>query len=336
MGQRGHSMHVVTFDARSPANGATLHPIEPRRGKVARAEAVEPVADRLGADIVHDTGVGWTYDVIHPQAGSKMANYRRDLASRPWPQRRLWQLRPARWAWRRDVRELERRQYQQSDGIVLAVSNKVADDLRQLYDISDDRFRFVPNAIDTERFTPARRLALREQARQHYGYRDETVFLFSALNPLLKGTRPLLRAMRRLRNCRLLMIGAEPPTEYRDIDNVTFGGYADDAMFPLAAADAAVHPTYYDACSLTTLEAWSCGLPVITTRFNGASDLMQDGVEGFLLDDPDNDRALEQAMQSLTDPSIREAMAQPARTLALNNNYERYLEKIEAVYRSVP
>lgn len=126
MGRRGHSMHVVTLDVRSPANGATLHPIQAGRSKLARAGAVETAVRGLGADIVHDTGVGWTYDVIHPQAGSRMANDHRDIASRPWPQRWLRQLRPARWAWRRNVRELEHRQYQQSDGIVLAVSNKWA------------------------------------------------------------------------------------------------------------------------------------------------------------------------------------------------------------------
>ena len=35
--------------------------------------------------------------------------------------------------------------------------------------------------------------------------------------------------------------------------------------------------------SLTVLEAWACGLPAVTTRLNGAAELMRDGAEGFVL-----------------------------------------------------
>ena len=41
------------------------------------------------------------------------------------------------------------------------------------------------------------------------------------------------------------------------------------------AADFLVHPTFYDPCSLVVLEALACGLPVITTRANGASELLR-------------------------------------------------------------
>lgn len=335
MRARGHALHVVTFDARSPAEGATLHVLTQREGKLAKAEAVEAAVGQLRADIVHDTGVGWSSDVIHPHAGSKLANNHRHIESLPRPGRWLRQLRPRYWKWRLDVQELERRQYEQSSGTIVAPSNRVAEDLKALYGVSDNRIHVVPNAVNTDRFSPERRETLRDDARRRYGFGEETVFLFSAMNPILKGAWPLLRAMRRLRGCRLLMIGGEPPKEYRTIEGVVFTGYAGDPAVPLAAADAVVHPTYYDACSLTVLEAWACGLPVVTTRFNGGSELMEDGAEGFQLDDPDDDRKLAAAMEHLIDPLVRKRMSPAARALALKNTFESHLERIETVYRSV-
>ena len=52
------------------------------------------------------------------------------------------------------------------------------------------------------------------------------------------------------------------------------------------AADFLVHPTFYDPCSLVVLEALACGLPIITTRYNGASELLHAAApqqEGYVL-----------------------------------------------------
>lgn len=332
---RGYDMHVAAFEFRSPVDGATPHLLPPRQGKVARGEAAAELLRGIAADIVHDTGVGWRCDVLHPQVGSKMANHRRDLDSRPPLARWVGSIRPGRWRWQRDVRELERRQYQQPGGTIVVPSKLVADDLRTLYGVAEQRFRLVPNGVDTERFSPERRIARRAEARRQFGFGHETVFLFSAMNPRLKGALPALRAMSRLRGCRLLMIGGEPPSEYRRVEGTLFGGYFEDPLLPLAAADAFVLPTYHDACSLTVLEAWATGLPVVTTRFNGASELMKNGVEGFRIDDPADDAALAEAMKRLDDPRLREWMSRAARALALDNSLERHLDRIEDVYRSL-
>ena len=60
------------------------------------------------------------------------------------------------------------------------------------------------------------------------------------------------------------------------------GCVADTSPF-YAAADIAVQATYYDACSLATLESLASGLPVITTRANGAAELITHGTDGMVL-----------------------------------------------------
>ena len=43
-----------------------------------------------------------------------------------------------------------------------------------------------------------------------------------------------------------------------------------------AAADILVHLSWHDAFGLAPLEAMACGLPVVTTRFAGVSELVED------------------------------------------------------------
>ncbi len=62
-----------------------------------------------------------------------------------------------------------------------------------------------------------------------------------------------------------------------------------------------MQPTYYDPCSLVVLEALACGLPVITTAQNGASELMTDGREGYILTTPDAQGELIAALDHMTD-----------------------------------
>ena len=59
------------------------------------------------------------------------------------------------------------------------------------------------------------------------------------------------------------------------------GGYREDIVNCYFVSDFLVHPTFYDPCSHVVLEAMTCGLPVITTRYNGASELLHPPREGF-------------------------------------------------------
>ena len=64
-------------------------------------------------------------------------------------------------------------------------------------------------------------------------------------------------------------------------DRVRFAGYCADMRNGYFAADFFVHPTFYDPCSLVVMEALACGLPVVTTRYNGAAEIMRPPREGL-------------------------------------------------------
>jgi UDP-glucose:(heptosyl)LPS alpha-1,3-glucosyltransferase len=117
-----------------------------------------------------------------------------------------------------------------------------------------------------------------------------------------------------------------------DLDGaLTFLGHVEDIRPLYAAADALVHPTRWDACSLVVLEALASGLPIVTTRVNGAAAAIADGREGYLLERPGDAEALAAALTALLDPARRRVMAVSARqavlSLSLAENY-RAIERI--------
>ena len=76
------------------------------------------------------------------------------------------------------------------------------------------------------------------------------------------------------------------------------------------------------------------GLPVITTRFNGACEIMTNGVHGFVLDDPSDISALAASMTSLTDPAKRGMMSKFCLDLRPKLSYEHHLDQLLAIYEA--
>jgi UDP-glucose:(heptosyl)LPS alpha-1,3-glucosyltransferase len=87
---------------------------------------------------------------------------------------------------------------------------------------------------------------------------------------------------------------------------VQFLGEVADLAPVYAAADIFILPTIYDPFSNACLEALACGLPVITTRSNGFSEIIQDRVHGSIIEDAGNLIALRDAIRFWSDPSRRD------------------------------
>jgi UDP-glucose:(heptosyl)LPS alpha-1,3-glucosyltransferase len=221
----------------------------------------------------------------------------------------------------------------------------VADDLVQLSGVAPARIRLLYNAVDCRRFVPTPSGA-RAALRSAQGWPvSGTLFLQVAHNFRLKGVASTLKAVARLAgqgfDLHLAVAGRGPnPDEYRRLaaslgisDRVRFLGAIADIRPLLAAADALVHPAFYDACSLACLEAWASGLPVAVSGEDGASGLMTDGVQGWLIRDPGDAAEITFHMKQLLDPGWREAMGAQARVLARHNDAAIAFRRLEALCR---
>ena len=172
------------------------------------------------------------------------------------------------------------------------------------------------------------------------------------MNYRLKGLEPLLHAVQRLfarseyratpPDFRLLVAGSPHTQPWERLaarlgirDRVVFVGHCPEMRNAYFAADFLVHPTFYDPCSLVVLEALACALPVITTRANGASELLHPPQEGYVVADPHEHELLAECMVALLHPARRAACAHAARRAAAEWTFEHHYRELLEVFADI-
>jgi UDP-glucose:(heptosyl)LPS alpha-1,3-glucosyltransferase len=340
---RGHDVSVLCFAGTTKNSAVKLYIVDSEGGPLARAAAIAARLSQLSFDIIHDTGTAAQADVFQPQTGSRLVNAKFDLATRtPWRRLRT-SLSPAFRRWRRQMQTLERCQFADPSRII-AVSRMVRDQIASRYGLDPARITVIHNSVDNNRFTAGRLATLRAPARSKWSLGDAPTFLLVAHNFDLKGVGTALHALARLRGLapgiRLAIAGAGDVERYSRLahrlgiaDRVRFLGKLDQIEEAYAAADVALQPTHYDACSLATLEGLASGLPTITTRSNGAAELITTEKQGIVLDHSTDIKALAQAMERLLESDLRQSMGLAARALALQHDVEDNYRAVEAFYR---
>ena len=115
-----------------------------------------------------------------------------------------------------------------------------------------------------------------------------------------------------------------------------FLGFVDDVRECFAAADLFAFPTFYDPCSLVVLEAMAAGLPVITTRQNGAGELLQEGIDGFVIDSPWAVEQMTHQLQRLVgNERLRRFMGEEAARHVQQFTLDVRLQELMAVLQSI-
>jgi UDP-glucose:(heptosyl)LPS alpha-1,3-glucosyltransferase len=238
---------------------------------------------------------------------------------------------------------LERRQYLVHRPLVVVNSAMVRDHFGKHYGISPEDVRVVHCAIDPERFAQPDRPRRRVEWRDQWDIRPgDTAALFVAMNYHLKGLQPLLHAVARLNRpdrFRLLVAGNARTGPWQRLarrlgigSQVRFLGPRKDVHHCFFAADFLVHPTFYDPCSLVVLEALACGLPVVTSRANGAAELLSPPREGHVVENPHDHRQLAWCMEQLLDPTRRQACAAAARQTASQWTFDLHYRMLLRVF----
>jgi UDP-glucose:(heptosyl)LPS alpha-1,3-glucosyltransferase len=224
------------------------------------------------------------------------------------------------------------------------------DQILDSYRVPEDRVHVVHNAVDTREFSVARRDALRAEMRARWSIPDDALcLLFLGHNFRLKGLWETIGALRTLESqsgnsqrIHVLVAGRGTGGRQRQRavslvrhagleDRVTFAGAIRPSLHALAAADALIHLSWHDSFGFVVLEAMACGLPVISTRWTGATELIQNGLSGLIVD-PGSTQDVADAIHKLTDRTCRSAMGHEAASVGARHDEVGNFEQVERVF----
>jgi len=187
----------------------------------------------------------------------------------------------------------------------------------------------IPNGIVLDT-VHARRDEARQALLATLGRPSDTLLLGSVGRlHAVKGHATLLQALQQLRQAGMaveLVLVGEGATRQALLaqaqvlgiaEQVHFLGQRADVGALLAAFDVFVLPSLSEGYSLALVEAAAAALPLVATRVGGNADIVQDGVNGLLVESQDVAALTAALRQLLGDAGLRARMGQAGRAWAL-------------------
>ncbi len=245
------------------------------------------------------------------------------------------------------IARLEGVVYRRRHTALSAISRAVAADIERRFG-PPKAIPVIYHGVDLAAFNPDACLRRREAARQKLGLRDEDFIVLLIGNDWeKKGLSCLIAALAKTPDLPVsaLVVGKDAPEPYREQarrlgvgDRVHFAGVSADVLQFYASADACAAPSRYDPFGLPVLEAMACGLPIIASRAMGASELVADGENGLLLDDPRDAAGLAALIRRLhEDGELRlrlgRAAVETARRFTWEANAAAMAQQIEQAWK---
>lgn len=252
----------------------------------------------------------------------------------------------------------------------IGVSDYVAKRLRRIHGLAgaaaDANILRIPNGVHAGAMPALARAQARRLTRERLGLKDtDVVFLFSgALRPE-KGVdllaRAFARTLERNPDVRLLIVGGgrlwieqgwlqsspidawerkiaqilAPAIERKQAQLLGLVPPAEIMPFYAASDVLALPSMFQETFGLVILEAFSAGLPVVAFRSGGIPELVENGRNGIIVEQGDEE-GLYRAMSELAaDRALRERLGAAGEQTARRYPWENTADQLDAVYLSV-
>lgn len=280
---RGHEIHLFAEDWEGLTEGIKLHKVTVSGNRAAKARSfateVRSLIDKGTYDCVFSLERTLAQDVYRAGDGlhKRWVQIRKENA----PAWKRWLT--ASGAFHTSMMELEQETLSpRNTRHVIANSQMVADEIYEHTDFPKERIHLIRNGIDVERFQSGDRNTTREA----WGILPkEKVILFVGSGWERKGLDVLIRAFHRTTEEAHLCVVGKGKWKWGQHSHIHHIGPMKNVEDAYAAADLLVLPALYEPCANVVSEALAAGKPVITSSTNGASELIQPGVNGDILSD---------------------------------------------------
>jgi len=345
--EKGHEVHVITgnIDESSKSEEVTYH-LVPAWGKHLGidkhifAQSAKREVKKHNFDIIQSFSRLGFGDVIRIGGGCHQVFLDKYLSSLENP---LYKFKK-KLEYKLSLQDFFTRYYEAEDfkkgnyKKIVAVSQMVKDDIIKIYDVPENDIIVNHNGVDIEKFNPNNKNKFSQEIRnKHDLSENDYVLLFLGTGFKRKGLKYVLESLKNTKSAKLLIVGKGDIDKFKSkaeelsvLDRCRFIGPVREVEKYYAAADVFVFPSIYDPCANVTLEAMASGLPVITTVDNGASGVIENKKNGYILDRPDNIKKMVEYIKRLEDTDLRESFSENAshkmQKHGKKDNYQKMLD----------
>ena len=217
---------------------------------------------------------------------------------------------------------------------VIAVSNFVAYEIEKEFNYPKNRIAVFHNSVDTEFFKP-----MREKKKENI-----LKCLFVANDYKLKGLDKIIKVLPFFTNIKLSVVGNDNKTDFVNLaeklnvlKKIKFHGdkRGKELLKIYQNSDLLIHPTDFDPFSNVCLEALACGLPVITTKINGASEIIENFKDGIVIEKSDDLRALKDGIKFFFNKENLQKSSENAVKKAKNYSLDKYIKRLIEFYNEI-
>ncbi|OKH23285.1 glycosyl transferase [Hydrococcus rivularis NIES-593] len=212
--------------------------------------------------------------------------------------------------------------------------------VRELTGRGIERVNLWQRGVDTEMFQP--HLASRQmRSRLSQGHPDSPLLLYVgrvSAEKQIDRIKPILEA---IPEAHLAIVGDGPHREALKAlfagTQTHFVGYLQglELASAFASADAFIFPSRTETLGLVLLEAMAAGCPVVAAASGGITDIVTDGVNGYLFDPDDPEGAIKATKRLLAAKAEREQLRQNARLEAERWGWAAATRQLQDYYRAI-
>lgn len=224
----------------------------------------------------------------------------------------------------------ERLAVKNSDKTV-AVSENTKKEVIEEYCVESGQVEVIYNGVDTEKFRPTEEFS------------NQVLYVGEFLGR--KGADIVVEAFQKLNlsDTKLVLVGKgrmeeELREKVRDSgleDRVEFRkNVSDEELRGLYSSSIFVMPSKYEGQGIVYVEAMSCGAPVIGCDNSAIPEMIEDGINGYLIDR--DSEALSNALESiLEDEELRNSISDASREKAKEFDWDIIAAQTESIYRDL-
>jgi len=240
--------------------------------------------------------------------------------------------------------------YRHGSRRLIAAAKFIADTMRDSLGVPGDRIDVIGECVDTEEFSPGDGSAFRRE----FGI-AESAPLFGIVAMLRgeKGHDTFLRAARRVLasrpDARFVIVGSTTPgniveaqieeilaAEFAQLSGspVTMTGFRRDIPQIMRALDCLVVPSRHEAQTLVIPQAFATAKPAIGSRVGGIPEILQDGVNGFLVEPQNENEVADRMLRIAADKVLAQRLGRAGREFAERElAVDIKMEQLLACYR---